>query len=237
MSNKYEIDRIRDIIVAHLESEWPQTLDEWDLLQNEVNWYKDALSSASDSRVGKVRGRYLDDWFPEPASAVKVAMEFDIPSILPAAFYQLYLTNSQLDFEVCRVPLFHLNTGHVDLVSGARSTRWSLLTADDTQRLDEGTRRITHYLSLIQDIILLHGQCPTSSACDGERHKRYIEFADHKLKDRVDILDVSRELQRESARWQVCEICLRDIQAGFKRMRQEFWDELPDLFGLGRTST
>lgn len=83
MATKYQISYIRDCIVERLESDWPQTILSWDTLEGEIE------RTTEHSNVHW----YTDDRFPEPASAIRLARDFNIPSILPAAFYQLSRLN------------------------------------------------------------------------------------------------------------------------------------------------
>lgn len=84
---KYEVAMLRTIIIRHLEREWPCTLAEWEQEQHK--------QSVDNPRLAGIRtetgtGRVLDYMkLPEPASAIRFALEFDCPSILPAAFYEL----------------------------------------------------------------------------------------------------------------------------------------------------
>lgn len=103
MSSKYQVDHIRNTIIERLESDWPQSLFEWDLLEKRIKSVRDmydalkwrtppeADSSNSEGEVFIIRHH-----FPEPCSAIRLAKQYDIPSILPSAFYRLaciYLNN------------------------------------------------------------------------------------------------------------------------------------------------
>jgi hypothetical protein len=79
MATKYQFDRLRERIVKHVEADWPQTLEEWDHLQEDIAQFKNDHPGAED----------VHEHFPEPVSAIRLARECDIPSILRPAFYHL----------------------------------------------------------------------------------------------------------------------------------------------------
>ena len=86
LAMKYECDALRHRIVSSLEADWPQTLAQWDARRAEAVLLR---SEHSLQLTGRVNGLYLDDRLPEPASAIRLASDYGIPSILPAAFYTL----------------------------------------------------------------------------------------------------------------------------------------------------
>ncbi|KAI0094329.1 hypothetical protein BDY19DRAFT_860944, partial [Irpex rosettiformis] len=79
---KYDIQPIRTVILRHIESEWPQTLLEWEQRHKEQ-------SELQLTDVEEHDDTFLGRRFPDPALAVRFGMEFDCPKILPAAFYEL----------------------------------------------------------------------------------------------------------------------------------------------------
>lgn len=82
---------------------------------------------------GKIDGLFLDDRLPEPSSAIRVARLYDIPDILPAAYYDLFCIHSlQDDWDVLRKPNAE-NALH--LKNRGRTARWQLLDALDLIRL------------------------------------------------------------------------------------------------------
>lgn len=101
MANKYQVDFIRQKIVARLESDWPQTISAWERLESEISTMGDqeiALGySGSPSRP-----LTLDNALPEPASAIRLARDCNIPSILPAAFYHLSRLSIGDDWNIAR---------------------------------------------------------------------------------------------------------------------------------------
>ena len=116
LATKYAMDPLRKIILHCIEADWPRTLQEWDHLQATIVHAGELKSSsvlprmdtdddddnAPSSSSGASQGPYIDDCFPEPASAIRFATEFGCPSILPAAFYQLAITDPSADWDEYR---------------------------------------------------------------------------------------------------------------------------------------
>ncbi|EKM55077.1 uncharacterized protein PHACADRAFT_78567, partial [Phanerochaete carnosa HHB-10118-sp] len=75
IARKYGMDDITAVIVEHIQEQWPRSLEEWDA--SFATWRTNSKTAATRGDV------------PEPVSAIKFALEFDVPSILPAAFYML----------------------------------------------------------------------------------------------------------------------------------------------------
>ena len=87
------MDSFRSRIVRHFEADWPRTLAEWDRLEAEIDYMmEEHQDDKNEDYYGRVDGLFLDQRLPEPAAAIRLALEFGIPSILPAAFYTLAQT-------------------------------------------------------------------------------------------------------------------------------------------------
>lgn len=75
LSTKYFIEHLRQRCLARLESDWPSTLEGWDIREREAT---DHL------------GRYAPrESCAHPILAIHLALELGLDSILPAAFYDL----------------------------------------------------------------------------------------------------------------------------------------------------
>ncbi|KAI5119033.1 hypothetical protein M0805_001856 [Coniferiporia weirii] len=75
MATKYQFTEIRQLIISHIEDEWPKTLVEWD-------WLEDFAPSIIS--LGKP-----DNTILEPAAALLLACRFGINRVLPAILYDL----------------------------------------------------------------------------------------------------------------------------------------------------
>ena len=78
--------KVRELyhILSLLECDWPQSLRQWDNLEDEI-----AMLESSWMNQSPPPSIHLDDCLPEPAAAIRLARECDVPNILPAAFYHL----------------------------------------------------------------------------------------------------------------------------------------------------
>lgn len=93
LATKYQVDALRSRIVRHFEADWPRTLAEWDRLESEIDSMMEEHQDEKNLEdFNQVDGLFLDERLPEPAAAIRLAIEFGIPSILPAAFYTLART-------------------------------------------------------------------------------------------------------------------------------------------------
>lgn len=125
VAKKYDVDSIKPLVVQQLKYDWPTNLAEWIRLEVDKREFKTAYDG-NESPI-------LDNMYPEPASAIKIALDHHIPEILPAAFYAL----AQIDFQddwtrwhEGEWPYYkEYLDGNVDdpLYDGGRTARWSLL--------------------------------------------------------------------------------------------------------------
>jgi hypothetical protein len=76
LATKYQVDDLRARIITQLELDWPTTLDSWEKREDYMQKNRSGDDSASDIRA-----------HPEPV--IRLALECDVPSVLPMAFYDL----------------------------------------------------------------------------------------------------------------------------------------------------
>ncbi|KIP07180.1 hypothetical protein PHLGIDRAFT_71502 [Phlebiopsis gigantea 11061_1 CR5-6] len=103
LANKYEMDTIRERAVEAVCRDWPETFEQWARINAEIH--------------------SLIDRTPEAAAAVRFARDFNIPSILPAAYYALAHSDRNWHWDSRNV--FGNQWRYV------RYTRWELLDAID----------------------------------------------------------------------------------------------------------
>ena len=173
----------------------------------------------------------MDDRLPEPASAIRLASDFDIPSILPAAFYQLASISTDADWDAYRASPT-IEGKHLRF--GARTAKWSLLDKRDLMRLVHGQKLLAAYTrSIGTDIFGM--RCPRNAkGCSTARSDcwKYLqENAPVSMDDPLDILhdcmnlgDLLTDLP--------CATCLADITALAEKKRLELWRSLPAFFQL-----
>ncbi|KIP07184.1 hypothetical protein PHLGIDRAFT_429124 [Phlebiopsis gigantea 11061_1 CR5-6] len=86
MGRKYQIDTICAAITNHLEQQWPLTEES---VRRFLRSREEDEESCFDEWRADPSTKHIWKMYPEPASAIRLAVDFDIPSILPAAFYML----------------------------------------------------------------------------------------------------------------------------------------------------
>ncbi|KAJ6598832.1 hypothetical protein DFH09DRAFT_902459 [Mycena vulgaris] len=209
MATKYGMEPLRDRIVAQLEADWPNSLAEWDRLETEVH----ALTKEHKSSEGfMVDGLYLDERLPEPGSAIRLAIDWSIPKILPAAFYHLSRLSTDADWLECRKPRENLCL--------SRTVRWDLLQASDLKLLLKLREAITGYESLYTTPSKL---CHSSQVCDDWWDQTCLRW-DH-AKDPLD--SMKRFVETRPTRG-LCKPCWNATKDAVQQRRLELWDEICD---------
>ncbi|KAJ7930008.1 hypothetical protein B0H13DRAFT_1451547, partial [Mycena leptocephala] len=120
MATKYEMEPLRDRIISQLQADWPNTLAEWDRLETEV---AGLVREHKHSKSGMVDDLYVDEKLPEPAAAIRLAMEYNVPKIMPSAVY--HLSRLSIDDDWLERRKDRTELGYV------RTARWDLLEAAD----------------------------------------------------------------------------------------------------------
>ena len=225
LAMKYECDALRHRIVSSLEADWPQTLAQWDARRSEAVILR---SEHSLQLTGKVNGLYLDDRLPEPASAIRIASDYGIPSILPAAFYTLALLSTDADWDA-----FRANPGK-HLRFGARTARWRLLDKRDLMRLVHGQKLLAaHTRAIGTDIFGMRCQRGVKgcSKARSDCWKYFQENAPNSMDDPLDILNDCMRLDTLFSDLP-CAACTGDIVVMAEKKRRELWRSLPAVFNL-----
>ncbi|TDL27772.1 hypothetical protein BD410DRAFT_893958 [Rickenella mellea] len=123
LATKYDFRKLRRRIIEQYIPAWPDTLMEWDHLEQTMStWRRD---------FNTIAPAYLDEVFPEPGGAVRLARECNIPEILPAAFYSLSRISEEDDWN-----RYHRSMGVSDcdldaLNDGKRTAHWHMLSIKD----------------------------------------------------------------------------------------------------------
>lgn len=248
MANKYQVDNIRRQIVERLESDWPQRFVDWKRQQAEVKIQLEHNKLTNERQRTSEKPSLLDDAFPEPASAIRLARECNIPSILPAAFYHLSRLTIDDDWDSARRQRSEV-TSRWGYGLKQRTVRWSILSGDDLRCMLAGKVAIRKQV----DTLLFIGFCSQEdededdeemSAFDEDEDEDGIcdlnsksstgyskKLCDWLIREReTDLLKCMTEIRRDMAKHFLCPDC----EARLKRkldgdvIRQK----LPEWFGL-----
>ncbi|KAA1474141.1 hypothetical protein DENSPDRAFT_840698 [Dentipellis sp. KUC8613] len=228
LADKYGVQWVRKLIICQLQRDWPQNLFDWDCLEAET-----------ESRR-KVLYQYLmpcemDDDYPEPGSAIELARQCDIPSILPAAFYHLSRIPISYDYD-------HIQTCWTDAPEDyyaiGRSARWNRLSKEDLLGLLHGRAKLEDCLEVLcaASYPENHPQDPT---CIPEMWYAFWNHVKRECQQERDILAVLLPFTSASdfdGRWEkLCYSCRFTIATKASKCRKDIWDQIPDIFQLRKT--
>ena len=175
-------------------------------------------------------GLYFCDRVPEPASAIRIARLYDVPKILPAAYYDLYciedIDRDWDDYQGRPLASYRI----ADLKSGRRIARWSQMDLVDMKRL----LRLQKYLTGKQ--IGLDPELYDVVVCGGTVcQSRYALL-------RLDLFgalgwyqgnDVLERVKTYGApKPGMCTSCHTNFTTFTDMAREEIWSDLPRRVGL-----
>lgn len=228
MATKYQADALRARIVKHVEADWGTNWSTWNML--------DAHIEETTLQYNKLERLFLDDdtmifclddRLPEPASAIRLARDFNILSILPAAFYHLASLKVTDDWD--RMRTMEDPDGLLIRSRTQRTARWSMLTGEDWLCLQRGKEALKTKGALI--LTSGHGR----ATCPGKIEIPYAE----ELEGEGGLLRHVRKLifQYEPnvggpGSVDTCGLCADQLAAMLHDHGTDFWDELRDCFEL-----
>jgi hypothetical protein len=235
---KYQADKLRDRLVRHIEADWPKSPLEWIALHKmrqayaESNKYLRELDSKTP----------LEEMFPEPVSAICLARECDIPSILPAAFLALVGIEQTHDWE-------NIREDYKSLPFDLRSARWSLLSEDDLDRLEHGKAELLAQCLVVRATVfdVPADMCEgTVLDCQAELKFRLGRgWSDHRNRVRTwrhpeenpNPMLILQEIDEDAQDFDLCEPCHECMRSNIAKAMKECWAELPKAFNLSDVKT
>lgn len=229
LANKYDMDVLRNRIIEHVQQDWPPSLWQWDKLESEIN----SMKNIWHIEQGDDQCSYVDDHLPEPASAIRLARDCNVPAVLPAAFYHL----SRLSIYDNRVEARHLLDPNSicceGLGNGRRTAEWNLLDTEDFICLLKGQAR----LSVAAAEMLHFKDCSQeehwSDNCSLAQRQKLFQDIRNACRYSRDILRTSREfMERGTFGSQICYLCNSRIRDELASFRLLLWMKLGDLFCL-----
>ncbi len=212
LSTKYELDDIRLQLVQQIKAEWPETLKEWD----RVDICRDALM-ADEKRVAE----WPRELMPEAATSIHLGERFDVPSILPAAYYDLSrsATTSRWSDQV-QYSSFDIKW---------KGARWEILSAHELLKL----YRLRDLLaSFDRGRELLHSEnksCADGASC----HANFAKDVEKVLEGR-DLIRSSRILYYQLTSWddennhdrRICRDCAQHYARLVSTSRYRLWEDI-----------
>ena len=225
LASKYEIEPIRSLIVKHVEADWPHSLEEWDAQQAERSSAAEAYLASKDK---KFKGHYIDDVYPEPVAAIRFALEFDIPSILPSAWYQLATTDAKvhLDYDaVHRHPTMRTFSHPC-----SKKARWQLLSESATLMTTTmfGKAKMEEYMKVAEHIIRNSSlACENSHRCEQAGLKKAREFLSMYGTPADPLYGIQQVLSGGLWDTDMCAECIVYKENQLRKARRTIWEALP----------
>ncbi|KAJ7184646.1 hypothetical protein C8R46DRAFT_1064708 [Mycena filopes] len=207
LSNKYAVDYLRRRALVHLSSVYPTKLS--------------ALDAGSGPNASAwVRPSWRNDVVPIHVAAIVLAREVDAPWIIPYAFYRAATTD---DKDLVQ-----------DVLRPSTPNGWiTTLNGDDRSAFLKGYSSQSR--STVPDILrfLYHplavAGCTTSSLCIEKRLGSF-EHLREVLTDPTIPLDIWTYHDWDAIK--LCLVCRITLTARHNAARQQFWDNLPGMYGL-----
>jgi hypothetical protein len=233
LASKYDVDHIRHRIIGHVEQDWPRSLWQWDQIETEIHSLREIWHTNREPALD-YEWSYIDDHLPEPASAIRLARECDIPSILPAAFYHLSRLSIYDDWKEARKCIDVHSLRYVGLDIGRRTADWSLLAADDFICLLKGQAR----LSVAAGEMLQFGldshepnEHP-SDCCSSLKRSELVKEIREACRLTRDLFLTTRGYMERRDFDNICQCCHSCIRDDLSNFRRHLWNRLPDIFSL-----
>ena len=235
LADKYQVDGIRALCVARLEEDWPTTWRAWYRQQADI----DFVQRMSDYRNPE-EASFVDSVFPEPASAICIALEHDIPDILPAALYCLSQLEIKDDWDRYNGRSFKFWTGGrkpswpTPAEEGRRTARWMLLDKDTLHSVLWARDALSlRAFQLIEFFVpRMTPVCVLPKCRDGIKQVAELNALLTKPKgdEQRDPLGKLMEMHTLVTGASICCSCEFHLRAEIENEMQTVWDELPQLF-------
>ncbi|KZV75525.1 hypothetical protein PENSPDRAFT_748418 [Peniophora sp. CONT] len=225
MCKNYDAPALGDIVKAKIRNEWPMTLEKWDSLQNAISRYPDAQRAHG---------------FADPVATIRLAREYNIPEVLPAAFYDLsrvYAFDSpaadfchrKLDLDT--LPAETLTTLVKGMASLRRHITWSQIVYTQSN-LDFSARAFRGAVPSCQEVIVDAGNKHKPFLCSAGDILLRLESFKELLAEALDGATVPVAPGR--TRSLVCSKCRAQVIADVQVRREIIWNSLPAMFGLAQ---
>lgn len=237
LATKYQINSLRSRISGILHDSWPQIFEQWLRLRSET----EIMRSTHQGYAGHfMDGKFLDDRLPEPVSAVRFARHFDVPSILPYAYYA----------HAGRGCTDEWHTSHSDPIQRRalettlfRTARWTLLQTFDFQIVSTLREHLTEDVVSIVDLLMKLGSLERSSVNHREpfmhvNRPAYAHFLHHRYVEKSRFVSASRapdplytlqKLYNKCPSWSICDGCSLNLQDVLQSRQEAIWETLAGL--------
>ncbi|KIM42686.1 hypothetical protein M413DRAFT_408695 [Hebeloma cylindrosporum] len=203
LSTKYEVGYLRKRALAHLSLAYPLSLDQWDKRET-----VSTLSAEND----------VDAWLGSKATSktlnvIAAAEGLNLPWLLPALFYELSTATLELllhdskwnDGSIDPKTKHNILVGYYEQTNATQSRMLNFLYCDPLER------------------------CSSKDVC-GEVRRRV--YCDSQIWLKTKPLEVMEDGDWDPFLGDLCALCLQVSKVRFQQARQEFWETLPEIYGL-----
>lgn len=200
------------------------------------------MHAHSDGRL--VEGKPFVERVPEPAAAIRIARDFDIPSVLPFAYYTLACIPFGFDWDDYHNPLrsWSLSVQQLSLA------RWHMLDVVDMGRVVRGREELMQSMaaditwatgdtvedalaSVDEDCNGIVSPCSDKAKAIQEQWKQSLS-ADLWTARCPSPLDVLQRLYKEHSQWHLCEECTGALKRCIRSRQRVTWNRLGYIFGV-----
>lgn len=219
LATKYEVNCVRDRIVAYFEAFWPLTLWQWDALEKSASYLYRHLGEVN-AEFGEDTD-FLDDELPEAARIIRLGRKYDIPTILPSAFYHLMRLTIMDDED---------RPGRADLDTylsdGNRTAKWGMLEGSDFVCLERGRAKFREAFNHVfkQRFIVKKENCTRDCT------SHVWGTLEEECRQSQDIFGTLLRFVEGRGLTEACTYCQPRIRVSIASMRQDLWDGLPVWF-------
>jgi hypothetical protein len=166
---------------------------------------------------------YPDELLPEPASAIRLARECNIPTILPAAFY--HLSRLSIDDDWSKIQRCS------EAVKTGCAAEWSLLTAEDLRCLLQGQAKLRRAPREI--LHFRYHREEWSEVCSSANRWELLREIEETCIKSPDVLRVTRDyIEKKNYGDGICHLCSSRIRHDLATFRHALWTLLSDFFSL-----
>lgn len=235
MARKYDVIGLYQSIISRLEDDWPKDIAEY--WRFEADW----RATTRDTTFGELNlnnnpqdpPAYLS--FPDPATAIRLGVDYDVPSVLPAAFYVLSMTDASVGWrDEVAIPRWEQRT--------SRYARWDILHPSERESAIQGREKLIEFVQRIGTIFeVRHNECASRYALD-EKDQSRCRVAAERLSSRwssqdrpgatIDPIGGLATIYRGQDAWGICENCKKIVRQRISRMLREIWNSLPQTFSI-----
>ena len=230
VSEKYQVDVVKRFVVAHLENDWPLSITEWSTQHAQLKQIETLHATSADPIAD---GLKPDDIFPEPAAAIRLAVDYSIPSILPAAFHCLSTINVEDDWDRHRSGSWLFGAQGTESAPPIpflrRTARWSLLDRDNVYRLLIGRSELGRRIQRTKSNF---GGCYSGQCAQASQVFRTNVIKPQTAHWQAPALGALLDLIEKTRTSSLCSSCksqyLKNINDGMRKI----WDDLPRIFSI-----